>query len=164
MNNKLKSEIDTLFNGYEGRKAEQQKESQAQKQKEDRLLKEFYSIRERVIKPAMEEIGEILKARGQNYRIEENNESIDHEGKTKDAQIGIYFLLPKQEHIYDLHRYPSVSFIATRYKEKVWVRESTIGPTRGGHSGSAGEYPLEQITTELVQQKVMKVLKELFGK
>jgi hypothetical protein len=155
MNDKLKSEIDTLFNGYEARKAEQQKKSQAQKQKEDRFLKEFYSIREKVVKPAMEEIGEMLKARGQNCSIQEYNESIDHEGKTKDAQIGIYFLLPKEQH---------VSFIATRYKEKVWVHESTIGPTRGGHSGNAGEYPLEQITTELVQRKVMKVLKELFGK
>ena len=44
----------------------------------------------------MIEIGELLKSRGRKYQIDEQDERIDHEVKTKDARINIYFLITEK--------------------------------------------------------------------
>ena len=71
MKDKVKIELNSLINGYEKRKAKQVKKFEAQKRKEDKFLQEFYLIRKNIIKPAMIEIGELLKLRGRNYQIDE---------------------------------------------------------------------------------------------
>jgi len=162
MKDEVKNELNSLINGYEERKAKQVKKFEAQKREEDKFLQEFYLIRKKIIKPAMIEIGELLKSRGRNYQIDEQNEMIDHEVKTKDARINIYFLIHEKGDISQLLEYPFVSFIADRRKKKILTHENTIRPNRGGHSGGTGSYPLSQITTDLVHQKIMNVLKELF--
>ncbi len=110
----------------------------------------------------MIEIGELLKSRGRKYQIDEQDERIDHEVKTKDARINIYFLIPEKGYESELSEYPFVSFIADRRKKKIATQENTNSPNRRGHSGGTGSYPISQITTDLVYQKIMNVLKELF--
>ena len=162
MKDEVKNELNSLINVYEKRKAKQVKKFEAQKRNEDKFLQEFYLIRKNIIKPAMIEIGELLKSRGRNYQIDEQNEIIDHEVKTKDARINIYFLIPEKGHESQLFEYPFVSFIADRRKKKIMTQENTTRPNRRGHSGGTGSYPLSQITTDLVHQKIMNVLKALF--
>ncbi len=164
MRDSLKLELDALLDNYEIRKKKQQEEYRIQKREEDRFLKRFLLVREQVIKPAMQEIGELLKKRGKNNRIVEEDESVDTKGKLKEARISMFFLMRQQKQGHRLNQYPLVAFIATKSKKRVWVHERTIGPDRGGHSGNAGEYSLEQISMDLVQQKIMKVLRELFEK
>lgn len=162
MKDEVKDEFNSLINRYEERKTKRLKEFKAQKKEEDKFLQEFYLIRKNIIKPAMIEIGELLKSRGQNYQIGEQDEIIEHEVKTKDAEINIYFLIPEKGYVSQLLEYPFVSFIADRRKKKILTHENTTRPNRGGHSGGTGLYPLSQITTDLVHQKIMNVLKELF--
>ncbi len=84
---------------------------------------------------------------------------IDQGGKTQDAKIGIYFKTPENVIVFTIriNEYPSVSFIATRYNKKICVHESTMSPGSGGQSGKAGEYTIDQITIDLIHQKIMKV-------
>ncbi len=162
MKDEDKNELNSLINVYEKRKVKQVKKFEAQKRKEDKFLQEFYLIRKNIIKSAMIEIGELLKSRGRNYQIDEQNEIIDHEVKTKDARINIYFLIPEKGHESQLFEYPFISFIADRRKKKVVTQENTTSPNRRGHPGGTGSYSLSQITTDLVHQKIMNVLKALF--
>ena len=162
MKDEVKNELNSLINGYEERKTKQVKKIEVQGREEDKFLQEFYLIRKNIIKLAMIEIGELLKSRGQNYQIDEQGEMSDHEVKAKDARINMYFLIPEKGCASQLHKYPSISFIADRREKKIWTHENTIGPNRGGQSGGTGSYPLSQITTDLVLQKIMHVLKELF--
>ena len=162
MKDKVKNELNSLINGYEKRKAKQVKKFEAQKREEDKFLQEFYLIRKKIIKPAMIEIGELLKSRGRNYQIDEQDEEFDREVKTKDARINVYFLILEKGYESQLFEYPFVSFIADKRKKKIVTRENTTRPNRGGHSGDTGSYSLSQITTDLVHQKIMNVLKELF--
>jgi len=162
MKDKVKNELNSLINGYEKRKAKQVKKFEAQKREEDKFLQEFYLIRKKIIKPAMIEIGELLKSRGRNYQIDEQDEEFDREVKTKDARINIYFLILEKGYESQLFEYPFVSFIADKRKKKIVTQENTTRPNRGGHSGDTGSYSLSQITTDLVHQKIMNVLKELF--
>ena len=162
MKDKVKNELNSLINGYEKRKAKQVKKIEAQKREEDKFLQEFYLIRKKIIKPAMIEIGELLKSRGRNYQIDEQDEEFDREVKTKDARINIYFLILEKGYESQLFEYPFVSFIADKRKKKIVTQENTTRPNRGGHSGDTGSYSLSQITTDLVHQKIMNVLKELF--
>ena len=162
MKDEVKNELNSLINGYEERKVKQVKKFEARKRKEDKFLKDFYLIRNKIIKPAMIEIGELLKSRGRKYQIDEQDEIIDHEVKTKDARINIYFLIPEKGHESQLFEYPFASFIANRRKKKIMTQENTTRPNRRGHSGGTGSYPLSQITTDLVHQKIMNVLKALF--
>ena len=162
MKDKVKNELNSLINGYEKRKAKQVKKFEAQKREEDKFLQEFYLIRKKIIKPAMIEIGELLKSRGRNYQIDEQDEEFDREVKTKDARINVYFLILEKGYESQLFEYPFVSFIADKRKKKIVTQENTTRPNRGGHSGDTGSYSLSQITTDLVHQKIMNVLKELF--
>ena len=162
MKDKVKNELNSLINGYEKRKAKQVKKFEAQKREEDKFLQEFYLIRKKIIKPAMIEIGELLKSRGRNYQIDEQDEEFNREVKTKDARINVYFLILEKGYESQLFEYPFVSFIADKRKKKIVTQENTTRPNRGGHSGDTGSYSLSQITTDLVHQKIMNVLKELF--
>ena len=110
----------------------------------------------------MIEIGELLKSRGRKYQIDEQDELFDHEIKTKDAIINIYFLIPEKGYESELFEYPSVSFKADRRKKKILTQKNITRPNRGGHSGGTGSYTLGQITADLVHQKIMNVLKTLF--
>ena len=110
----------------------------------------------------MIEIGELLKSRGRNYQIDEQNEISDHEVITKNAGINIYFLITEKNYESQLSEYPFVSFIADERRKKIVTRENTIKLNRGGHSSETGSYSLSQITTDLVHQKTMNVLRELF--
>ena len=162
MKDEVKNKLNSLINGYERRKAKQAKEFKAQKREEDIFLQEFYLIRKKIIKPAMIEIGELLKSRGRNYQIDEQDEMLDHEVKTKDARINIYFILFEKGYESQLLEYPFISFTADRREKKILTYENTTMPNRKGHSGGTGSYLLNQITTDLVHQKIMNVLKELF--
>ena len=139
MKKRIKSHLDALMDKY-GQRLEQTKREQEQiKVEEDAFLSEFKRLRKETIFPVMEDIGNQLKTRGHDYRISEEEETIDLEGRTRDAKITMnIFPAGVNRSAYRSENTPSISFIATRYKKKIWVHGSNIMPNRGGSAGPFG--------------------------
>ena len=148
---------------YEQRLEEAKKRQEQIKSEEDVFLSEFTRLRKEVIHPRMEDIGNPLKERGHDYRISEEEESVDLEGRTRDARITMnIFPAGVDRSAYRPENTPSISFVATRYKKKIWAHSSNIMPNRGGSAGPRGEFNAEEITSDVVEREVLGVLKEIF--
>jgi len=162
MKKETKSQLDVLMNKYGQRLAEAKKRQEKIKVEEDVFLTQFKRLRKKVIQPVMKSVGNQLKKRGHEYRISEQEESVDSEGRMRNAKI-IMSIFPKgvDPSAYRPESTPSISFIATRDKKKIWVHGSSIMPTGGGTSGSRGEFNAAEITGDAVEREVLGVLKEI---
>jgi len=163
MKKEAKSQLHVLMDKYGQRLAQGKKRLEQIKVEEDVFLTKFKRLRKKVIHPVMKDIGNQLKKRGHEYRISEQEESVDAEGRTRNAKITMS-IFPKglDQSAYRPENTPSISFIATRDKKKIWVHGSSIMPTRGGTAGSRGEFNAAEITGDAVEREVLGVLKEIF--
>ncbi len=163
MKKENKSQLDVLMDKYEQRLEEAKKRQEQIKSEDDVFLSEFRRLRKEVIYPRMEDIGNQLKARGHDYQISDEEESVDLGGRTRDARITMnIFPAGVDRSAYRPENTPSISFIATRYKKNIWVHGSNMMPNRGGSAGSRGEFNAEEITSDMVEGEVLGVLKEIF--
>ena len=163
MKKETKSELNILMNKYGQRLAEAKRRQKKVKAGKDIFLTEFKRLRKKVIGPAMKSIGNQLKKRGHEYWISEQEESVDSEGNRRNAKITMN-IFPTSAHrsTYRPENTPSISFIATRDKKKIWIYGSSRMPTGEGTAGSRGEFSMEQITRDTVEREALGILKEIF--
>ncbi len=163
MKKEVKSQLDVLMDKYGQGLAEAKKRQEQIKVEKDVFLTEFKQLRKKVIRPVMKNIGRQLKKRGHEYRISEQEESFDSGGRTRNAKITM-IIFPKgvDRSAYRPENTPSISFIATRDKKKIWVHGSSMMPTRSGTAGSRGEFNAAEITSDVVGREVLGILKEIF--
>lgn len=133
------------------------------KSEHETFLEGFTKIAKTIIRPAMEALLAELKERGHDGRIEEEAENRERDGKTRNAYIALN-IYPKGKRSSQPHDTPRISFWADSHKPEISVHECTMMPGRGGSSGSYGKYTLDQITAEIVEQHVVKVLAQAMGK
>ena len=163
MKKETKSQVDILMDKYKRRLTEAKKKQEQIKSEEDAFLKGFKRLRKEIIRPVMEDIGNHLKTQGHDYRISEEEESVDSEGRTRDAKITMsIFPAGVERAAYTTENTPSVSFFATRYKKKIWAHRSNMMPGRGGRAGGCGEFNSEAMTSDVVEREVLRVLREIF--
>jgi ATPase subunit of ABC transporter with duplicated ATPase domains len=133
-----------------------------QESKEDAFVRAFKERRTSFIKPALEEIAQYLQTKGMKTRIDEIDES--HSRDVREQQrtaITIRFLTGDEKSHYADHEQPNVSFVCSKSEQLVRFLVSTISLGSGGHSGDTGSAKLELLTDELIQQKVLAVVREV---
>ena len=69
MKEATKAKLDVLFQKLNDRKRSEVEAQQVEQSKEALFLKEFKEAQDRVIRPAMEEIGAYIKSKGFDYQI-----------------------------------------------------------------------------------------------
>ena len=149
---------------YEKKLKEHEKIRVSVRSEEEAFLDEFKRLRADVIRPAMEEIGNQLEARGHEVAISEREESTDSRGRTEDAKITMSFFPSDVERsVFRPDCTPSISFLTIGYKRKIRIHASNIMPNRGGSGGPRGEFDTAEITGDFVEAQVLKLLKEIFG-
>ncbi|MFG0414464.1 hypothetical protein ACF8MD_12400 [Pseudomonas sp. zjy_8] len=156
MSNDLRAELDALFTAKADR---EEKAKQATLQREAAaatFVEQFNTLRNEVIRPAFEEIVNLLAERGVTARISESDDNA-----SESARITIRIQSNEEPGRYRQGEFPHFSAICSKTSRKVNFHESTMTPSRGGHAGGAGEATIEETTKELIQQKVMKVIKEV---
>lgn len=162
----VRKQLDAILETYDRKLKEKKEGIEKTKKEEETFLKEFKKTRSQVIRPVMEEMGRRLKERGHNYRIKEEEETQDSEGRTKDARITMDIYpseLDPVEYILEPGSTPTISFSAIRYKKKVAIYGSNIMPYRGGTGGPRGEFDISQINSDFVTQEILKMLQEIFS-
>jgi hypothetical protein len=162
-----KKRLANLLTRYDEEQSEARKNAQATKTEQEELLNSFGQLRQKVIRPVMEDIGAVLKTHGHDYKIVEEDASTDDQGKQKDALISMY-IFPSgagaKATTIELCNFPRISFSPDSYWRRVIVHSSNMTPTRGGSSGGRGEYSVSQVTSELVEKELVKLLEEVLNK
>jgi hypothetical protein len=155
----LNLELGKLLDRYdEKRRAVEQRRRQV-KTDEETFLKGFADLRSSVIRPVFEAIGVILKERGHDFDISEDEYAGEPGGKTTEAAVSIRVVpagVEKSSHA-DAQS-PSLSFVSRQYSKTVCIRSSNALPQSVGPDSPKGDYPLAQIDKGLVQAELLKLI------
>ncbi|MFA7253725.1 MAG: hypothetical protein WC107_04165 [Patescibacteria group bacterium] len=154
-----KASLEQIMNRFnqdsEGLKARKEEEKKSQ----DEFAAKFEETKKEIIWPAFVDIGNQLNGYGHDYHISEAQEYVDATAHFTPSSITLnIYPAVVDKAFYKPDCTPYVSFIANRYAKKVGITVSTMMPEDGGAIGSHGEFELEQITGEFVEQEVVKVL------
>ena len=77
MNNQTKLELEALLDGYEKKQLEAKLKQDQEQYELEMYLEDFRELREKVIRPVMEEMGDILEQKGHDFKIKENEYSME---------------------------------------------------------------------------------------
>lgn len=126
------------------------------------FLEQFADLRRSVVRPVFEAVGAVLKMRGHDFSIFEDEYAFEQGSKATEARISIRILpaapdgsSPGPEQC------PSLAFATRHYNRVVEIHGGLAASRSGGPAGSRGEYQLAQITPELVRNELLKLVAEL---
>jgi hypothetical protein len=157
----IEAKFDAVFSAHEKRVQGAQAAEVVRKTQESEFRDRFIKHRADIIKPAMEQTADYLRSRGVlTTRITESDESINDRERPQ-TQITFTLMEDGGKHGFS-HDRPSFSFICDKHKKTVSMHKSTIGPGHGGQSGGVGDVELDSLTGDLVQEKLLELIREVF--
>lgn len=159
MKEENESHLQSIMQKFEQKLAKSRDAKDRQQSEEDAFYLEFRRVRTEVIRPAMEDIGNQLKTKGHNVEIAE----VGDERSKRDAKITLRVMIggvPSSAYIPE--NTALVSFCHTGHTT-VSIQASTPSQHKSEFAGSRGNYALAEITTDLVEKKILEVLEEVFA-
>jgi hypothetical protein len=95
-------------------------------------MRDFANIRDTLIRPAMEEIGNHAQLRGISFRISSQDEvpPDPRHGGGRDASIAIIFFPGGEKH--SDHEFPAFTVFCNKHKQRAIFHDRTMMPGRGG--------------------------------
>jgi hypothetical protein len=135
------------------------------------FLDDFKALVHGVIRPAMEEIGERLKAAGHTYRIDERHRQAAGKSDSEQSTIAM-FIHPAgyETRSSTSSNTPEIRFTADADKKVVHSHLSTmlastgtLRPPRDGLAGPGHIYSLLELTASPVEDEVLSVLRGVLG-
>jgi hypothetical protein len=164
MSDQPPDQLDRLLDSYDEKLRRQSEAQAATAVREDRFLAEFSKVRTQTASPFFERIGNRLRSRGHDFEIASQDHKVDQDGKSTDASIGLYVYPSGIDRLrYRHHDVPSLLVIASRRDQKITLRACNMIPGKAGTAGSVGEFTLDQLTQEILERALMKVLMEALG-
>jgi len=155
----LNLELGKLLDQYDQKRRAVEERRQQVKTDEDNFLKGFADLRTNVVKPVFEAIGVILKERGHDFNISEDEYAGEPGGKTTEAAVSIRVMPAGMEmSSHDDAQFPSLSFSTRNYNKTVCIRGNNTLPLSGGPASPRGDYQLAQIDKDLVQAELLKLI------
>ena len=158
----LEKELDDLLDAFDKRQEQRKEVQNAQTLQEDKFVADFASFRSKTARPLFERVGNHLRQRGHDFDIEEVDYSVDRDGKTTNARISFH-LFPMGVNRHEGHSFPSYAITASRGRQVIHLHGSNMLPS-GGAFGPRGDFKLDQLTLEIVERDLLKLLTEVFSK
>ena len=153
------SRLESILKTFEQKLAKSKDAKDQRQSEEDVFYMEFKRIRTQVIRPAMEDIGNQLKARGHNSDISE----VGDERSKRDAKITMSITIGGvPSSAYAPENTVSVSFSHTGHTT-ISFHASTPMQNKRGFTGLRGNFAASEITTDVVEKKILDVLEEVFS-
>ena len=160
MEEPVRSKLDAIFMHHTVSRQADARRMRAVDEKEEASLKAFAKLRDDIIRPAMEEMGEYVKAQGYTYTIDTEAAGIGPDGVPNKADIRLTFHIDGRRSRKEDQPGLTVFCDKSRGLAQFHVRTFTSG--RGGHAGLVGEFEIAEVTKELVQEKILAVIAEVF--
>lgn len=152
-------QLQSILQKFEEKLAKSRDAKDRQQSEVDAFHLEFKRVRAEVIRPAMDDIGSQLKAKGHTVEIAE----VGDERNKRDAKITLRVAIGGMPiSAYVPENTALVSFGHAGHMS-VSIQASTPSQHKSDFSGSRGIHPLAEITTDLVERKILEVIEEVFA-
>jgi hypothetical protein len=161
----LDVELRKLLDEYDDRRRTVEHRRQQVKTDEEAYQKAFADLRVEVIRPVFDAVGAILKARGHDFRISEEEYAAEPAGKTHEAAISMQVMpagLERSPHTDG--GFPSLTFVTRHYSKTVCIRASNAVPKPNGPANPRGDFSIAQIDKERVQGELLKLIAGIVGR
>ncbi len=159
MTHDLSVELGKLLDQYDENRRAVDERRRRVKSDEDAFRTGFADLRASVVRPVFEATGAILKARGHDFSIAEDEFSGEPDGKCTDAAISIRIVPAGTNGSSQANaRFPSLSVVTRRYNKTVSILASNAPPKTSAAADFKGDYQLAQIDTELIQTELLKLI------
>lgn len=164
MKEQSKKQLNEILNQYDKKQADAQEVKVQQQTEEEMFLEEFKKLRKEVIRPVFESIGNELKGRGHDYKIDEQEITTDAQGRTLPPRINMKIYPSGVERSeYRSDTTPNISLVADLSKKNVYTHVSTIQPNRGGSAGARDFLAINEIDADTVEKHVLKAVTDIFS-
>ena len=162
MADQFNKDLEKIFDQHDELERTRTQQVQETQRQEDEFLSRFAEVRKTVIRPAFERIGALLEARGHSFKIEESEYAKHGDGKLiSSATITMYVAPGESKGNSRPHDLPHIGYhVHYVHTKKVTLFVSTIA-SGSGTSGGKGDFPLEAITSDLIDQHTLAFLKEI---
>jgi hypothetical protein len=164
MTQELSHEFARLLDQYDDKRRVVEERKRQVKADEEAFRSGFTEKSSRVVRPIFEAVGVILRQRGHDFTILEEQHSAGLDGKTQEAAISIRIMpagVEKTPHGEAL--FPSLSFTTRQYNKTVCIRGSNSLPSSTA-PGSKKDYQLSEIDNDLVQAQLLQLIAGMVGK
>jgi len=164
MKDAIKADLDAIFQRNTASIGAAVEAKHIKDDKEADFLREFMEARDEFIRPAMQEIGQYIKGKGYDFEITANDDQSPIEGRGSSVPADVSFTIFLGGRSYRKDEHPSFSVICDKPQQLVRFHECTHSTHTGGHSGAAGEAKLSTVTREFVQERITKLVSDVFGR
>ncbi len=166
MKKETEDKFKNVFDKYDQEKLEKEKEHKRAKMEHEIFLENFDKLINAVIRPVMEEFSSKIKERGHHCEITQTVESIEPGKKVLQRTSIEMTIYPNSDRASYSQKgqTPALSLIAETYGGKITSSVCAMMPGRGGHAGGRKEYTVESITRETVEEEIIHLLNECFGR
>jgi hypothetical protein len=153
-------DLSALLDSYDGKKS-----TAPAANPEDAWVEKFNAHKQKVIRPALEALGQEIEKRGHDFLVVERefrrgNRAVPDEGQVR---IDIYLADEKTRTKINADRRPGLAFVTKHKAQVVQVMISDI-TSRGGNESKVGEFPLEAIDEAFIRGKFVALFKRLLAK
>lgn len=157
---------------YEKRLADVRKRQDLTHKRRDAFIGEFERLVDETIRPAMEDVGAVLRSRGHDYEIATTKGYTDFDGRTRNTQITMrLYPVGIDRSLFVSTSTPYVAFASDWLETRISVQESTAMPAGNakapgsrGKSGKGAGYSIGQLTPAAVEREIVDVLAGIFGR
>jgi hypothetical protein len=159
----MKRGLDALFAKQEASRKAAVQAQKTEEEYEAAALRRFVELRDKIIRPAMEAMGNYLKKKGYASQIVVEDEGIKERRDTQPLlvpssirmNLGPAALAPTG-------LIPHLTVTCDKSDGRVAFSYGTFsGRSGGGESGSAGEADLSEVTEDLILKKLMMVIEKI---
>lgn len=156
MKDSNRSKLDEILSRHDQRMAENAQREVSEAKAKEEFIRVFLERCMSVIRPAMMEIGEVLKSRGHEYKI------VDNLAKRTDGNDALkidFQIINNNNRNYSAIEIPHISFTADRAARNVRIDE-TVKETSSSRDDRA--MTMEQMTTDMLQARILHVVDHAF--
>lgn len=165
MKDDIKRQLDASSADY-AKKMQDAKSTEKQKKEiQDESYKQFLEKTRPMIIEALTEMGEYLKKQGHDFKILQSGKTVGGMGEPVGDSITLDIYPKYDKDVVTEHRdkHPSITYSYSIQYKKVYTRVQEYMPGSGsGSSGPDTEIPLANITKDIVQERVTRLIKENF--
>jgi hypothetical protein len=162
MKSEAKNQLEVILGKYDARLLEEERAVAAKRAAEAAFPARFATLRAETLRPAMQELVDLLGTHGHGATVIEREESSTTVGGFSHAAISLR-INPKPF----AHQSPEtnktfieVTFLANRKEQKVTVSSTNTTVYSSGNVGKRGEYQIEAMSADVVADEVIRTLEE----
>jgi hypothetical protein len=163
MEGRSRSSIEAILEAYGSHQRAVRLEMERRAVEREAFLVDFQVKARSIIRPVMEQVGELLIRAGHEFDIVEKEAAAQARRAANAVITLVIFPEGERPRTDEPVGWPHVAFLAHPSKNTVIVHESAMMPGVGGPAGTAAEYFLDTVTPEIVERHIVDVLARAMG-